>query len=348
MNFFVNSSKRACSKKIKLFVNEDRHAKHFYNGLMRQACNKVNECVIDERKYNSMNEILVSVIIPSYNREKTLLISVNSVLEQTVQNIEVIVVDDGSTDNTRKIVESIDDTRVIYVYQENEGACAARNNGIKKARGKYIAFQDSDDVWHKDKLEKQISCFKDDSVDIVFCKLNRVNGHKYPDNIKSGIISPVTDVSSIGTQTIIAKRQVFEKYKFDPEMPRFQELELLMRATREFTLFCLNEELVDYYMGEDSISVNPIKLFKACRLIQKKDSSLLRYYPGTCHFLTRELIYQAYVLKKQGNSDWLKYIRLAINLDKNIKTIIKIILVLLGFSPVNPFSATPDCHKKCD
>lgn len=295
-----------------------------------------------------MNEILVSVIIPSYNRERTLLTSVNSVLEQTVQNIEVIVVDDGSTDNTSKIVESIDDPRVIYIYQENKGACAARNNGIEKARGKYIAFHDSDDVWHKDKLEKQINCFKDDSVDIVFCKLNRVNGHKYPDNIKSGLISPVTDVSNIGTQTIIAKRQVFEKYKFDPEMPRFQELELLMRATREFSLFCLDEELVDYYMGEDSISVNPVKLFKACSLIQKKDSSLLRYYPGTCHFMARELMCQAYVLKKQGNSDWLKYIHLSIGLDRSIKTAIKIMLVLLGFSPVNPLSAAQVSHKKYD
>ena len=89
---------------------------------------------------------LVSVIIPTYNRAHLIKRSAMSVLNQTYSNLELIIVDDGSTDNTEEVVKSIDDNRVIYIKQPNQGACAARNNGIDHAKGEFIAFQDSDDV----------------------------------------------------------------------------------------------------------------------------------------------------------------------------------------------------------
>jgi glycosyltransferase involved in cell wall biosynthesis len=100
----------------------------------------------------------ISIIIPSYNREKLIIRSINSILNQTYQNIEVILIDDGSTDNTKKVISQIKDKRFRYIkLRKNKGANVARNIGIQKAIGNYIAFQDSDDFFHSDKLEKQIN-----------------------------------------------------------------------------------------------------------------------------------------------------------------------------------------------
>ena len=101
---------------------------------------------------------LVSVIIPTYNREKTITYCLNSVLSQTYKNFEVIIVDDCSTDNTAAMINSHPDSRVrCIVLEKNSGAQAARNRGIKEAKGDWIAFQDSDDEWLPNKLERQIN-----------------------------------------------------------------------------------------------------------------------------------------------------------------------------------------------
>jgi len=108
-----------------------------------------------------MNSELISVIIPTYNRAKSITRSIITVLNQTYENYELIVIDDCSTDSTKKILQSFSDKRIIYVrHLYNQGAAAARNTGIKIAKGKYIAFQDSDDEWLPKKLEKQMKVFK--------------------------------------------------------------------------------------------------------------------------------------------------------------------------------------------
>ena len=101
---------------------------------------------------------MISVIIPTYNRAGTLLAAAQSVLQQTYRDIELIIVDDGSTDDTSKVVSALQDGRVRYIpLGKNCGACAARNRGIDEAKGEYIAFQDSDDLWHSDKLEREFA-----------------------------------------------------------------------------------------------------------------------------------------------------------------------------------------------
>lgn len=104
-----------------------------------------------------MSDPLVSVVIPTYNRAKRVQRAIQSVLNQTYDNIEVLVVDDASTDNTPKVVNRIEDERVQYIrLEENQGASAARNIGIEAASGDYVGFLDSDDVWEPSKLEQQI------------------------------------------------------------------------------------------------------------------------------------------------------------------------------------------------
>lgn len=114
----------------------------------------------------------VSVIIPTYNRAHLVKDAVESVLNQTYQDFELIVIDDGSTDNTREVLAVYKD-KLTYIYQENQGRSAARNHGIKLAQGEYIAFLDSDDVWFPDKLERQVPVLESAPPDVVL-----VHGYK--------------------------------------------------------------------------------------------------------------------------------------------------------------------------
>ena len=114
---------------------------------------------------------MISVIIPTHNREKTIKKSIDSVLCQTYNNIEIIVVDDKSTDNTEEVINSIKDNRIKYIkLDENKGACFARNKGIELAQGKYIAFQDSDDEWLPQKLEIQLRYLEEKKFDTFYKK----------------------------------------------------------------------------------------------------------------------------------------------------------------------------------
>ena len=124
-----------------------------------------------ERNKISLND-KISVIIPTYNRGKSIIQSINSVLEQTYHNLEILIVDDCSTDDTEYLISKIDDPRVKYIkLKENKGASFARNIGIKIATGKYITFQDSDDLYKTNKIEKQyINLIKKNS-DFDFCKI---------------------------------------------------------------------------------------------------------------------------------------------------------------------------------
>lgn len=111
---------------------------------------------------------MISIIIPTFNREHLIQKAVESVLDQSYTDIEVIVIDDGSTDNTEEKVRLIEDERVRYLkLNNNGGACRARNKGAEIARGEYLAFQDSDDIWHKDKLEKQIRFLEQGNYDFT-------------------------------------------------------------------------------------------------------------------------------------------------------------------------------------
>ena len=118
---------------------------------------------------------LVSVIIPTYNCGKYVVDAIESVLKQTYGHIEIVVIDDGSTDDTRSILDPYFD-RIRYIYQENKGLANARNKGIREAKGEYIAFLDADDRWLSGKIELQIKCFKKLSdIQMVFTNFSAFN-----------------------------------------------------------------------------------------------------------------------------------------------------------------------------
>jgi len=205
---------------------------------------------------------LISVVLPTYNRGKTIERSITSVLEQTYQNIELIVVDDGSTDGTEKIVNRIQskDKRINYIrYHSNQGACAARNTGIALAKGEYIAFQDSDDVWRKEKLNSQLYFINKYDADVCFCKIERhgYSGGIYCPNLDGGIIEykDLTSASVVSTPTILARKEVFCRYCFDSAVKRLQDYDWVIRAGTCYK-FCMDSEiLVDVYLQMDSITL---------------------------------------------------------------------------------------------
>lgn len=218
---------------------------------------------------------MVSVIIPSYNREKTIERAVMSVLNQTYKDLELIVVDDCSKDNTVEVLKSIKDDRLkIIRLEKNSGACVARNVGVENAQGDYIAFQDSDDEWLLDKLEKQMAIFEKEKVDLVFCAFNRFGLGKNLTcpKLSEGIVERKTllEDSRISTQTLVGKKECFENVKFDPEMPRLQDYDITIRLSKKYSIYFVNEPLVNMYVQNDSISKNKNKMIRAETIIFSK------------------------------------------------------------------------------
>lgn len=210
---------------------------------------------------------MVSVIIPTYNRADTIGSSIKSVLNQSYQNFEIIIVDDASTDNTSRIVEKINDPRICYLKSDKRiGANGARNLGIQNSHGEYIAFQDSDDIWKNDKLEKQIRMFQEDKeLDIVYSRYARhsfdgmvrfVPSKKYTKNmLQEGITHILAETNVIGTPTMIVKKRCFYECRmFDLDIPRLQDWEINIDFVQHYKYGFVDEALVDSYLSTNSIT----------------------------------------------------------------------------------------------
>lgn len=231
-----------------------------------------------------MNRDLISIIVPTYNREKTIRNSIESLVSQTYENIEIIIVDDGSVDNTSDVVSSIKDSRIRYIkLPENKGACYARNLGIKEARGKYIMFNDSDDTFVNNKVELQYQSIIENKSDMDFCKLKihsedriiEVPSQEQIHDIKlHGIVSELCKANFISTQSFIVKKSVIEKYLFDEELPRFQDYDLMLRMVPHIIVSFTEMFLADLYRQTDSISKSNVRLSKAIGIMFIKDYNL--------------------------------------------------------------------------
>lgn len=198
----------------------------------------------------------VSIIIPTYNRAHMIVECLDSVLTQTYKDFEVIVVDDGSTDDTKKFINPYLD-RIQYIKQENQGNAAARNTGIKEAKGEIIAFNDSDDLWLHDKLEKQVR-YLDEHPDVdmvcgngVFFGDQKIEGKKViPDKRavpleRDGVtLRAIFMKSSIRTPTIVARRHVIEATGgFDPDFKVCVDLDFAFRVLMKFKVAFINQPL---------------------------------------------------------------------------------------------------------
>ncbi len=155
------------------------------------------------------NGPLVSVVIPVYNGERYLAEALESVLAQTYRHIEILVIDDGSTDRSAAIANQYDPA-VRYFFQTNGGSSAARNAGVGLARGDYIAFLDSDDVWKENKLMVQMTVFQgSQEVDMVFAHVQQFISPDLDDRRKSSIYCPAEKMPGYVVGTMLIKRESF-------------------------------------------------------------------------------------------------------------------------------------------
>lgn len=227
-------------------------------------------------------DLKISVIIPTFNREKLIGNSIKSVLNQTLKNLEIIVIDDGSTDNTKKEVKKLNDSRIHYVrLVKNTGGANARNVGIGLAKGEYISFQDSDDIFYPNKLEKQLKNIVNKHSDLDFCKINVIYNNSYsyfvPSEIREKRIRNgdyvkelVTYGNFISTQAILVKTSFMKQYLFDPKMPRLQDYDVILRMLPKAKMSYTREVLVDLHIQKNSLTLSPNKLKKAIYLLLKK------------------------------------------------------------------------------
>lgn len=221
---------------------------------------------------------LVSIILPTYNRAASLARAVSSVLNQSYADFELIVVDDASTDATAEVLHQFSDERLRCLsHPENRGANAARNTGIRASRGRLIAFQDSDDAWLADKLDKQLAVLSHapPSVGVVFCAYRRIwendRQQLFPARLRrlssklplasrrldGDIQRALLRGNFVTTQTTVVRQECFERVGlFDERLFQLQEWELWLRISRYYTFHYVDQPLVDVYYTPGSLSTD--------------------------------------------------------------------------------------------
>lgn len=208
----------------------------------------------------------VTVIIPTYNRANQMVRSISSVLGQTYGDFELIIVDDASSDNTAEIMASFDDERVKCIRREqNGGAAAARNTGIRAATGEFVAFNDSDDEWLPDKLERQMEVFEivPSKVGVVYCDSwlvhNGKEGLLRAPNImpEDGMVfrrALAGHVYGIGVQTAIFRKECFEiAGLFDENLRVEEDSEFFIRVCKHYCLYHISVPLVKRFVTQSSL-----------------------------------------------------------------------------------------------
>ncbi|HOJ49664.1 MAG TPA: glycosyltransferase [Spirochaetota bacterium] len=193
--------------------------------------------------------VLISVIIPTYNRVGFIVDALKSVLDN-FDDIEVIVVDDGSTDNTRNTVLSFYDKRIRYIYQVNKGVSAARNRGISEARGEFLAFLDSDDYWLKGKLEKQINLLKETKTlwshtDEIWIRNGlKINKHKKHEKKEGRIYVDSLPMCIVSPSSVVIHKSIFEKVGlFDESLMVAEDYDMWLRISSIYDISLVKENL---------------------------------------------------------------------------------------------------------
>lgn len=217
--------------------------------------------------------IKVSVIVPIYNAEKHLVQCLDSVMNQTLKDIEIILINDGSTDGSTEICQRyLSDSRVTYYYKENEGLAAARQDGMERASGEYIGFVDSDDWIEPDMYEKMYNAAKINNSDVVFCNcIQNEDGHRFTPEMRTGAFNREQILTDILPRTLayinekgekrsirwcnwlrIYKKKLLDdnKIAFDRRFRRSQDSQL----TYEAMLVAQNF----YYLGDDYLYHNRV------------------------------------------------------------------------------------------
>jgi len=230
----------------------------------------------------------ISVIIPSYNSEKTIKKTIESVLNQSFSDLELIVINDGSKDSTLEIISNFQDSRIKIFSFENSGGNISRNRGLKYAGGKFVSFLDADDIWTADKLASQLQALQEnlgakvayswtDSIDengkILLSGMHiTVNGDVYEKLLVSNFLEN-------GSNPLILREAIIELGGFDESLNAAQDWDMWLRLASKFDFVCVPCVQILYRISPNSVSCNLLRQEKSClqvleRAYKKRPSRL--------------------------------------------------------------------------
>lgn len=224
--------------------------------------------------HQEVNVPHISVVIPSYNYARYVTEAVESALKQTLPPLEVIVVDDGSMDNTQEVMKTYaGNPHVRYIRQENRGLSGARNTGIRHASGCYIALLDADDRWKPDKLERQLAKFaSDDGVGLVFCGKEHFNEHgvmnrapALPETCDRILDALVTSHPFCPSSVLVRKRCFEECGYFDESLKKVEDREMWIRIAKRYPFGCVEDCLVEFRLHPQAWNLGSKGMVEAFR-----------------------------------------------------------------------------------
>jgi len=257
-----------------------------------------------------------SVIIPTYNREGFLKKALDSVLKQTFKDFELIVIDDGSTDRTKELIGLFKDERLLYYYQDNHGVAHARNRGLEKAKGEYIAFLDSDDWWKENKLERfneaiqrnpQIKIFHSQEL---WYRSGQIHNPKKTHKKPNGWVYPqALSLCCISISTAVIHESVLKKVgNFDESFEACEDYDFWLRSTLHYPIFLIDAFLTEKEGGRpDQVSMNTwgldrFRIRSLEKMLKSKDLSP-ENYDLTYRELKRKCAIFIEGTKKRGRMD---------------------------------------------
>jgi DNA helicase-2/ATP-dependent DNA helicase PcrA len=218
---------------------------------------------------------LVSVLMPAYNAERYLAQAIDSILNQTYTNFELIIFDDGSSDGTRKIIESYDDSRIVKLLSDrNFGVVKARNEMIDRAKGKYIALMDADDIADTTRLQKQVLVLEAGECDICGSAqwiLNQATGKITKSKDKhtdADLRSLLAVYCTLCNSTVVGKSEIFKLFKYDTSMGTSEDYLLWVRIAAAGYIFkALRERLITYRVHSNQVTAINFNQFKDSTVI---------------------------------------------------------------------------------
>ncbi len=287
-----------------------------------------------------MGKMKISVVIPTLNRPEMIVESLKSVINQTVSDLEIIVVDGSNNDDTERQIDLLNDERIRYFKIKNHSAANSRNIGIAKSTGDFVAFNDDDDVWCSNKIEKQIACIKNISCPkIVYCSFTKLRRKKttiIPDNktqIQNKgcyIYNTILQKNFIGLPTVILPLACCREVMFDENLYCLEDWDWIIRLAQKYPFQFIDESLV--LAGDTPQSVNKSSY-------KKKAASYERIYNKYMTDIQLVPPKEAKHLLSIGNNLYLageikkarKYLLKSLKLDsKNPKIIAACLLSLMG------------------
>jgi glycosyltransferase involved in cell wall biosynthesis len=257
----------------------------------------------------------ISVVIPTYNYARYLPEAIDSVLAQTYAPLEIIVVDDGSTDDTPQVLATYGE-KIRIIRQDNQGVAAARNTGVAAARGEYIALLDSDDLWLPRKLELQVARFESDpALGFVHCGAETFDGERtlgvLADGMEGWVREAILSLDRVvipvpGSGTLFSKRVIDETGGFDVRLPPSDDWDLCYRIATRYPIGFVRDVLVRYRLHGSGIHLNIPKMENAMLLSLGKAFSspepavqaLRRHTYGRLHRILAGCYFQQ---RKPGN-----------------------------------------------